>query len=86
MAKNILQNKTKYVDGWLTDELAAARPLHACITPSGNNFYLILDFMVLLYCTQAWEMYNGSLSRKTKQVFFPLLIFIKNILENENTI
>jgi len=56
-------------DGWLTDELAVSRPLHSCVAPSNSSLYVILDFMILLYCTQAWEMYNGALSRKTKQVY-----------------
>ena len=57
------------LDGWLTDELAVSRPLHSCVAPSNSSLYVILDFMILLYCTQAWEMYNGALSRKTKQVY-----------------
>ena len=57
------------LDGWLTDELAVSRPLHSCVAPTNSSLYVILDFMILLYCTQAWEMYNGALSRKTKQVY-----------------
>jgi len=61
--------KSDILDGWLTDELAVSRPLHSCVAPSNSSLYVILDFMILLYCTQAWEMYNGALSRKTKQVY-----------------
>ena len=66
---NIISITSDILDGWLTDELAVSRPLHSCVAPSNSSLYVILDFMILLYCTQAWEMYNGALSRKTKQVY-----------------
>ena len=66
---NNISIRNDILDGWLTDELAVSRPLHSCVAPSNSSLYVILDFMILLYCTQAWEMYNGALSRKTKQVY-----------------